>query len=112
MIRRELLVGTLCAAAIATVAGGCGSKSGTNSASRTLDAKVATAFVDAQARALCLVQSKAYSTQAALHAAYIRAEHSSKLSPSELSQAQAAVAHETALRIRISDRVSATCGRR
>jgi hypothetical protein len=92
----------------ATAASGCGSKSGSGS----LDPKVATAYIDAKARALCLVQSKAYPTKAALHAAYVQAEHSANLSAHELAQARAAAAHDVALRRRISDRVAATCGRR
>lgn len=112
MSRRLLLIGTLAAAAIATAASGCGSGSKSKSVSGSLDPKVVSAYVDGQVRALCLVQSKAYPTQAALHAAYVRAEHSAKLSKHELAQAQAAAAQDVAVRTRISDRVAATCGKR
>jgi predicted alternative tryptophan synthase beta-subunit len=73
---------------------------------------VATAYVDAQVRALCLVQSKAYPTQKALEAAYVQAEHSGKLSAHEFAQAVAATAHDVALRERISHQVAAVCGKR
>jgi hypothetical protein len=98
----------LLAAAIATTAG-CGS--GAKSGSGSLDPKVASAYVDAEAHALCLVQSNAYPTLAALHAAYVRAESTAKLSPQGLAQARAAAASDPSLRARISTRVAATCGR-
>jgi hypothetical protein len=82
------------------------------SASTLLDPKVATAYVDSQARALCVVQSKAFPTLAALQAAYARAEHSAHLSSHQRAQARAAAVSDVALRIRISERVAATCGKR
>lgn len=87
-------------------ASGCGSQS------KTLAPKVATAYVDAEARALCLVQSKAFPTQAALHAAFVRAENSANLSADDLTKARSAAARDVALRQRISNRVAARCGKR
>jgi hypothetical protein len=101
----------LLAAAIATTAGGCGGRSAAKSGSGPLGPKIATAYVNAQARALCLVQSKSYPTQAALRAAYVRAERSGNLSAHDFAEAQAATAQELSLRTRISDRVAATCGK-
>ncbi len=134
-MRRRLLIGVLVAAAIPTAVAGCGgsthTSSGTSSstssatsssasssttpaaalASRPLSPEVATEYVDAQVRALCLVQSKAYPTEKALEAAYVQAEHSGNLSAHDFAQAVAATTHDVALRKRISDRVAAVCGK-
>jgi hypothetical protein len=99
----------LVATALATTASGCGSSA--KSGSGSLDPKVASAYVVAQARALCLVQSKAYPTLAALRTAYQRAERSASFTADGLARAQAAAAQDPALRTRISNRVAATCGR-
>lgn len=93
--------------ALVLCAGGCGSHAQTS-----LDPKVAEAYVDAEAHALCLVQSKAFPTQAALHTAFVRAERSGDLSSDELADARAAALQDVALRRRISDRVAERCGRR
>ena len=77
---------------------------------RTLDAQVATAYVDAQAHALCVVQSTAFQTQAEQQAAYVQAQEDSALTADEFSEAQAAAATDQALRERLSDRVVALCG--
>jgi hypothetical protein len=106
---RRILVTVLGAAAIATAASACGSSSGSNSGAAPLNPKVASAYVIAQARALCLVQSKAYPTEAALHAAYAQAEHSAKMSAQQLAQARTDATHNPAMRRRISEQVAATC---
>ena len=76
----------------------------------SLDAQVATAYVDAQAHALCVVQSTAFQTQAEQQAAYERAQQSSGLTADEFDEAQAAAAKDQALRERLTDRVVAVCG--
>ncbi len=110
-LMRWLFIGVLVAAAISTATTGCGATSGAASPSASLSPKVATAYVDAQVRALCLVQSKAYPTQKALEAAYVQAEHSAKLTAREFAQAHAATLHDLALRERISEQVAATCAK-
>ena len=100
-MRRLLVLGVL-----AAVASGCGS----DSQSGSLDAQVATAYVDAQAHALCVVQSTAFQTQAEQQAAYERAQQGSGLTADEFDEAQAAAAKDQALRERLSDRVVAVCG--
>jgi stalled ribosome rescue protein Dom34 len=100
-LRRLLVIG-----ALAAVASGCGS----GSRSGSLDPQVATAYVDAQAHALCVVQSSAFQTQAKQEAAYERAQQDSRLSADEFAEAQAAAAKDQALRERVSDRVVALCG--
>lgn len=107
-MRRPLVVAAL-VAAFASAASGCGSA--TRSVSGSFHPNATTAYVRAQARALCLVQSKAFPTQAALHAAYVRAEHSANLPASELARVRATASHDAALRTRISDRVAASCGK-
>jgi hypothetical protein len=96
----------LAIAALAAVASGCGS----NSQSSSLDPQAATAYVNAQAHALCVIQSTAFRTQAQQHAAYKRAQQSSTLTAEEFADAQAAAAKDQALRERLSDRVVALCG--
>jgi hypothetical protein len=108
-MRPRLLVGILAVGAMATAAPGCGTTSRT-SVSGSLNPQVAAAYVDAQAHALCLVQSKAYPTQAALHAAYLRAEQSADLPAPEFARAAAAALDDPALRTQLSDRVAALCG--
>ena len=100
-MRRLLVIG-----ALAAVASGCGS----NSQSDSLDPQVATAYVDAQAQALCVVQSTAFQTQAEQQAAYERAQQDSRLTADEFAEAQAAAAKDQELRERLSDRVVALCG--
>jgi hypothetical protein len=100
-MRRLLVIGVLAAAA-----SGCGS----SSQSSSLDPQVATAYVDAQAHALCVVQSTAFPTQAEQQAAYERAQQSSGLTADEFAEAEAAAAKDEALRARLSDRVVALCG--
>ena len=95
---RRLLV--ICA--LAALVAGCGSR-------RSLDPDVADAYVDAQAHALCLMQTTAYPTQAEQDAAYKHALESSKLTADELEQAQAAAAKDEELRQRVSDKVAADC---
>ena len=96
-MRRLLLIGAL--AALVT---GCGSR-------RSLDPDVADAYVDAQAHALCLIETTAYPTQAEQEAAYKHALESSKLTADELEQARAAAAKDEELRQRVSDKVAADC---
>ena len=100
-MRRLLVIG-----ALAAVMSGCGS----SSQSGSLDPQVATAYVDAQAHALCVVQSTAFPTQAEQQAAYERAQRDSRLTADEFAEAQAAAAKDEALRERVSDRVVALCG--
>ena len=100
-MRRLLVIG-----ALAAVASGCGS----SSQSGSLDAQIATAYVDAQAHALCVVQSTAFQTQAEQQAAYERAQRDSTLTADEFAEAEAAAAKDPALRERVSDRVVALCG--
>jgi hypothetical protein len=71
---------------------------------------IASAYVAAQAHALCLVQSKAYPTQAAVAAAYKKAFASSTLSARDLAEARAFAVKNVALRKRVSDKVAALCG--
>ncbi len=111
-MRRRLFVGVLVAAAIPVATTGCGSTPAAAPRVGSLPPKVATAYVDAQVRALCLVQSKAYPTQRALEAAYVRAEHSAKLTARQFDQARAATLHDVALRKQISERVAAVCSKR
>ena len=99
-MRRLLVIG-----ALAAVMSGCGS----SSQSGSLDPQVANAYVDARARALCLVQTTAYPTQQEQEAAYKHALHSSKLTADELEQARAAAAKDEELRQRVSDKVAADC---
>lgn len=100
-MRRALLITTL-----ALVASGCGS----NTQSGSLDPKTATAYVNAQAHALCVVQSTAFQTRAKQQAAYERAQQSSGLTADEFAKAQAAAANDQSLRQRLSDRVVVLCG--
>jgi hypothetical protein len=100
-MRRLLVIG-----ALAAVASGCGS----SSQSGSLDPQVATAYVDAQAHALCVVQSTAFQTQAEQQAAYEQAQRDSTLTADEFAAAEAAAAKDEALRERVSDRVVALCG--
>jgi hypothetical protein len=81
-----------------------------DSESSSLDPQVATAYVNAQANALCLVQTKSFPTQAKLAAAYEDARKSSNLSAEEMAEAQDAAEQDEALRTRISERVDAICG--
>lgn len=98
-MRRLLVIG-----ALAAVASGCGSGSG------SVDPEEASAYVDAQAHALCVVQKTAFPTQAEQQAAYERAQQESGLTADEFADAQAAAAKDEALRERVSDRVVALCG--
>ena len=100
-MRRLLVIG-----ALAAVVSGCGS----SSQSGSLDSQVASAYVDAQARALCLMQTTAYPTQQEQQAAYKHALQSSKLTADELEQAEAEARKDEALRQRVSDQVVARCG--
>jgi hypothetical protein len=100
-MRRLLVIG-----AVTAVASGCGSSSHSGS----LDRRVANAYVDAQARALCLMQTTAYPSQHEQEAAYNHALRSSKLSAAELKQADVEAAKDEALRQRVSDKVVARCG--
>jgi hypothetical protein len=75
-----------------------------------LDPKIATAYVDAQAHALCVVQTTAFPTQAAQTTAYKEAQQAAGLTADEFADAQAAAAKDQALRQRLSDRVVALCG--
>ena len=100
-MRRLLVIG-----ALAAVVSGCGS----GSQSGSLDSQVANAYVDAQARALCLMQTTAYASQQEQEAAYKRALKSSKLTAGELRRAEAEAAKDEALRQRVSDQVAARCG--
>jgi hypothetical protein len=108
-----LVVGIFVIGAMASAASGCGptKRTSVSGSGSGLDPQIVAAYVDAQAHALCLVQSKAYPTQAALHDAYIAAEHSTNLPPDQFAQASAAVAHNAALRTQISERVVALCGK-
>jgi hypothetical protein len=103
MRRLSVLVILIIAAAIAVVAI-------VYRQSAPLDPKIAAAYVDAQAHALCLVQSNAYPTQTELEAAYKRSLQSTTLSAHEFAQAQGAAEQDAALRTRVSDRVAALCG--
>ncbi len=100
-MRRLLVIG-----ALAAVVSGCGS----SSQSGSLDSQVASSYVDAQARALCLMQTTAYPTQQEQEAAYQHALQSTKLTADELQQAEAEAAKDEALRQRVSDQVVARCG--
>jgi hypothetical protein len=100
-MRRLLVIGVL-----AAVVSGCGS----SSQSGSLDPQVANAYVDAKARALCLMQTTAYPSQQEQEAAYNHALQSSKLTAAELEQADAEAANDEALRQRVSDQVVARCG--
>ena len=111
-MRRRLLTGSVAAAALVPVASGPGASWGANVASGPLSPKVATAYVNAQASALCALQAKAYPTLAALHAAYALAQHSTHLTARQLAKARAAASANMALRKRISQRVDALCGER
>jgi hypothetical protein len=93
----------LSVAAVVVAASGCGGTSG-------LDPKVAAAYVDAQAHALCRMQSTAYPTLADQQAAYTSALHSTKLSDDEIAKARAAEEKDATLRRRVSDEVAALCG--
>ena len=98
-MRRVLVI-----SALAALAAGCGS------GSSSLDPKTATEYVDAQAHALCVVQTTAFPTQAEQKAAYEQAQQASKLTSDEFAEAQAAAAKDQALRDRVSDRVVELCG--
>ncbi len=100
-MRRLLVIGLL-----AVLIAGCGS----SSKSASLDPQVATAYVEAQAHALCVVQSAAFPTLADQHAAYKRAQQNSTLTADEFAEAQDAARTDQALRERVSDRVAALCG--
>ncbi len=100
-MRRLLVIG-----ALAAVASGCG----TGSRSGAIDPQVATGYVNAQAHALCVVQSTAFQTRAEQQAAYERAQQDSRLTADEFADAEAAAAKDEALRKRVSDRVVALCG--
>jgi hypothetical protein len=100
-LRRLLVIG-----ALAAVASGCGN----GSRSGSIDRQVATAYVDAQAHALCVVQSTAFQTRAEQQAAYEHAQRESRLTADEFADAEAAAAKDEALRTRVSDRVVALCG--
>jgi len=78
--------------------------------SSSLDPRVATAYVNAQARALCVVQSKSYPTQKQLEAAYKRAQTSSNLTSDEFKKAASAAEKDSDLRTRVSRRVTVLCG--
>jgi hypothetical protein len=93
------------AAALIAVVAGCG-----GGGSSSLDAKATNAYVDAEAKALCVVQSNAYPTQAAQEAAYKDALQSSNLTEDELAEARAAATDDKELRMRVSDEVDAQCG--
>jgi hypothetical protein len=100
-MRRLLVIG-----ALAALASGCGSCSHSGG----LDSQVASAYVDAQAHALCLMQTTAFPTPQQQEAAYKLALRSSKLTADKLEQAQAEARKDEALRQRVSDRVVALCG--
>jgi len=92
-MRRPLVI-----VALTVAVSGCGSDS--------LDQDAATAYVDAQAHAFCIVQSTAFATQAEHQAAYEQARNDSGLSTGQLANAE----DDDALRQRVSDRVVALCG--
>ena len=100
-MRRLVFVAT--GASLVAIASGCGGSS-------SPDAEQMTAYVDAQARALCVVQSYAYASQAKQEAAYQKALQSSNLSEDELADAEEAAQDDEAVRKQISDRVAAHCG--
>jgi hypothetical protein len=78
--------------------------------SKPLDPKVATAYVQAQARALCVVQSHSYRTHAALEDAYRKTQADGRLSAGELAGAREAAEKDEELRRRITARVAELCG--
>jgi len=100
----RLLLAIAAAVAFSAGAAGCGGDSS------SLDPRVAEAYVEAKAQALCVVQPNAYPTQAEQEAAYTDALQSSKLSENELLEAQSAAAEDEELRRRLSDEVEAQCG--
>ena len=75
-----------------------------------LEPRIAAAYVQAQAQALCIVQSEAYRTQAAQENAYRSAQASSTLTPKELARAREAAQDDAELRRRVTARVAALCG--
>ncbi len=105
-MRRWLILG---AALVVAVAVGAGVYLSTRP-NGGLDPKIATAYVGAQAHALCVVKSTAFQTQADQEAAYKHAQHDSGLTATEFADAQAAAAKDQALRERLSNRVAALCG--
>ena len=70
---RQLMRRVLVISALAALAAGCAL-----SRSSSLDPKTATEYVDAQAHALCVVQTTAFPTQAEQKAAYEQAQQASK----------------------------------
>jgi hypothetical protein len=92
--------------ALAALMTGCGSSSNSGS----LDPQVEDAYVEAQAQALCLMQTTAYPTQAEQQAAYKKAQQRSKLTADEYAEAEAAAANDEALRKRVSARATELCG--
>lgn len=78
--------------------------------SKPLDPRIAAAYVQAQARALCIVQSKSFRTQAALEQAYRKTQSASTLTAEELARARSAAEKDVELRRRVSARVAALCG--
>jgi flagellar basal body-associated protein FliL len=78
--------------------------------SKPLDRKVASAYVQAQAHALCVVQSHSYRTHAALQDAYSKAQANGSLSAKDLARARDAAEKDEQLRRRITSRVAELCG--
>jgi hypothetical protein len=100
-MRRLVVAAT--GAALVAIASGCGG-------SGSPDAEQMTAYVDAQAHALCVVQANAYASQAKQEAAYRKALQSSNQSEDELAEAEEAARTDVAVRKQISDQVAAHCG--
>ena len=70
-----------------------------------LDPRIADAYVQAQADALCIVQSNSYRTNAALQEAYRKAQAGAGLSAQDLARARTAAEKDVQLRRRVSARV-------
>lgn len=75
-----------------------------------LDPRIADAYVQAQADALCIVQSNSYRTNAALQEAYRKAQAGAGLSAQDLARARTAAEKDVQLRRRVSARVDELCG--
>jgi hypothetical protein len=103
-------MGRLAVAAIAVLAVAGGVTAFLVTRSKPLDPKVATAYVHAQAHALCVVQSHSYRTHAALQDAYRKAQASGALSEKDLARARDAAEKDEKLRRRITARVAELCG--
>lgn len=103
-MRRLRIAGLVAAAAIAVVAAFVLTRS------KPLDPRIAAAYVEAQAHALCVVQSKSFRTHAALEDAYRKTQADSTLSAKELASARTAADKDVELRRRVTARVAELCG--